>query len=480
MPLKMQVERIIMSIHNKTRFCPSPTGYIHLGNMRTALFSALYAHHSDGCFLLRIEDTDQARSDDVYTQALMHDMRWLGLQWDEGVDAGGDYGPYHQSKRQSVYDDYYDRLLAMKRAYPCFCAESQLALHRKLQRASGRPPRYPGTCARLSEQEIEEKIAAGLKPVLRFRMPENQSIKFTDMVRGEQCFESSDIGDFVIRRADGTASFMYCNAIDDALMGVTHVIRGEDHLTNTPRQVTILRTLELPEPEYGHIALIVGPDGSPLSKRHGSRSVGALREMGYVAGAITNYLARLGHYYGHDEYLSIDELAHQFSVSSLAKSPAKFNEEQLLYWQKQAVAKMTPVAFWDWVGPSTKSMVPEAYREHFFQVIQPNVVFPQDVARWAKVLFEPSPSMDEEQLAILDNAGDEYFALALSVVEEHGMDVKAITAHLKTSLGIKGKALFLPLRVVLTAHQHGPDLSALVAMMSLDEIKKRLGRGRSC
>lgn len=469
-----------MSKQIKTRFCPSPTGYIHLGNMRTALFSALYAHHDKGDFLLRIEDTDQARSDDIYTQALMQDMRWLGLKWDEGVDAGGDYGPYHQSKRQSVYNDYYDRLIAMKMAYPCFCSESQLALHRKLQRASGRPPRYPGTCARLSDQEVEAKLAAGQKPTLRFRMPENEWIKFNDLVRGEQRYESSDIGDFVIRRADGSASFMYCNAIDDALMGVTHVVRGEDHLTNTPRQVTILRTLGLPEPTYAHIALIVGSDGSPLSKRHGSRSVAALREMGFLPGAINNYLARLGHYYGHDEYLELDELAKQFNVENLSKSPAKFNEEQLHFWQKQAVARLSPVAFWDWVGPAIKALVPENYQETFFQVIQPNVVFPLDVEKWARALFDVFPSFDEEQLAIVKNAGGEYFSEAIRIVEERGVDVKAITSHLKTSLGVKGKALFLPLRIVLTAHQHGPDLSALVSMMSVDEIRKRLERGRSC
>ena len=281
----------------KTRFCPSPTGYLHLGNVRTALFSALLAKHSKGCFLLRIEDTDKTRSDDVFTHALIEDLRWLGLHWQEGVDAGGDLGPYHQSQRQSIYDDYYERLIAMKMAYMCFCTEEQLTLQRTLQQKAGKPPRYSGVCRHLSDAEIKEKIAAGVKPTLRFCIPENEMITFTDMVRGEQRFNSNDLGDFVIKRADGTAPFMYGNAIDDALMGVTHVLRGEDHLTNTPRQIAILKALNLPVPQYGHIALIVGPDGAPLSKRHGSRSLRALHEEGFLPMAIVNYLARLGHYY---------------------------------------------------------------------------------------------------------------------------------------------------------------------------------------
>ncbi len=461
----------------KTRFCPSPTGYIHLGNVRTALFSALLAKHMDGTFLLRIEDTDRERSDDVYTQALMQDLRWLGLLWQEGVEAGGDYGPYHQSNRQPIYDDYYHRLIAMKIAYPCFCSEQQLALHRKLQRQSGKPPRYPGTCSRLTAQEIAEKEAAGLRPTLRFRVPENKEVSFVDLVRGEQRFNSDDIGDFIIRRADGTSPFMYGNAIDDAMMGVTHVLRGEDHLTNTPRQIMILEALGLRIPNYGHIALIVGPDGCPLSKRHGSRSVKALREEGFLPGALVNYLARLGHYYGHDDYESFAELASAFNCDALAKSPAKYNEKQLLFWQAQAVSELGDAAFWDWVGPAIQALVPDVKQDKFVAMIKPNVRFPEDVNRWAIALFSPLETWDDGLHAVIHEAGRDYFTESLAAIEKYGVDSKKITAHLKSALGLSGKKLFMPLRVALTLHAHGPDLAEVLSLMTDEEIIRRLKKG---
>lgn len=466
-----------MSEVKKTRFCPSPTGYVHLGNVRTALFSALLAKHLQGCFLLRIEDTDKARSEEIYTQALIEDLRWLGLHWNEGVDAPGDLGPYYQSQRQPIYDEYYERLTAMKIAYPCFCTEEQLALQRTLQQKAGKPPRYSGTCRHLTDVHVAEKVAQGVKPTLRFRMPENEMITFTDMVRGDQKFDSNDLGDFVIRRADGTAPFMYGNAIDDALMGVTHVLRGEDHLTNTPRQIAILKALNLPISEYGHIALIVGPDGSPLSKRHGSRSLRALREEGFLPMAIVNYLSRLGHYYGHDTFLSIDQLAEQFKTDALAKSPAKFNEKQLLFWQTQTVMQLSCDAFWTWAGADIQALVPLDKQAAFVEAIKPNVQFPSEVRQWAIALFADSVSWDEAHHAILQQAGKNYFVEGLAALKAHGASAEKITAHLKEKCDVKGKALFLPLRIVLSSHEHGPDLAVLLSLMSPHIIEARFLQG---
>ena len=372
----------------KTRFCPSPTGLLHLGNLRTALFSALLAKSRNGCFLLRIEDTDQQRSEEQYTIQLEKDLLWLGLDWQEGPGHDMGKGPYYQSMRSAIYDDYYQRLEAMGAAYPCFCSEEELALARKIQRSSGKPPRYPGTCQNLTQEQIEAKLAQGLKPTLRFRVPLHQETRFTDLVRGEQCFKSEDLGDFIIRRADGTAPFLYCNAIDDALMEVTHVLRGEDHVANTPRQILILETLGLPVAEYGHISLILAPDGTLLSKRHGSRSLVELRSEGYLPLAIINYLARLGHYYGHDELLSIDELAAQFKLASLSKSPAKYNPAQLLFWQKKAVDHLSTEEMWSWLGIEFFSSLPENQRDLFIEVIKPNIIFPADAYRWAKIIFD--------------------------------------------------------------------------------------------
>ncbi|HLB56649.1 MAG TPA: glutamate--tRNA ligase [Coxiellaceae bacterium] len=461
----------------KTRFCPSPTGYLHLGNVRTALFSALLAKHLHGCFLLRIEDTDKTRSDEVFTHALIEDMRWLNLQWQEGVDVGGNFGPYYQSQRQPIYDDYYQRLIAMKMAYPCFCTEEQLTLQRTLQQKAGKPPRYSGACRHLSQEEINKKLANDLKPVLRFAIPENEIISFTDMVRGSQQFNSNDLGDFVIRRTDGTAPFMYGNAIDDALMGVTHVLRGEDHLTNTPRQIAILKALKMSIPEYGHIALIVGSDGAPLSKRHGSRSLRTLREEGFLPMAIVNYLARLGHYYGHDTFLSLDELSLQFKMESLAKSPAKFNEQQLLFWQTQTILQLSEADFWNWTGHSVQTIVPEDKQTLFVTTVKPNVQFPQQVKSWAEALFGELPEWNESQEKIIQAAGKNYFSEAIHALELYGANVEKITNHLKEKCNVKGKALFMPLRIALTGHEHGPDLVVLFSLISPQTMKRRFERG---
>ena len=282
-----------MSNHNKNhkvkaRFCPSPTGLIHLGNARTALFSALFAKKMDGVFLLRIEDTDRERSKQEYADILMQDLKWMGLEWQEGPDHDCGAGPYYQAQRQFIYDDYYERLEVAGMAYPCFCSEEELALARKIQRASGKPPRYPGTCRKLSDEQIAVKLSQGCQPTLRFKVLDDEWVEYEDFVRGKQKFNSNDIGDFIIRRGDGTSPFMYVNAIDDSLMGVTHVMRGEDHITNTPRQLMILAALGLRAPQYGHISLITGQDGSPLSKRNGSRSIEALRLEGYLPEAVIN------------------------------------------------------------------------------------------------------------------------------------------------------------------------------------------------
>lgn len=458
----------------KTRFCPSPTGLMHLGNARTALFNALLAKHAAGCFLLRIEDTDRERSDPRYTELLQTDLQWLGLQWQEGPHIEGQSGPYFQSQRQAIYDDYYKRLEKAGFAYPCFCSEEQLALTRRIQRASGRPPRYPGTCRQLTEDSIAEKMAQGLQATLRFRVPEDEVIEFDDLVRGKQRFQTNDIGDFIIRRTDGTAPFMYCNAIDDSLMGVSHALRGEDHLTNTPRQIMILQVLGLAIPTYGHIALIVGSDGSPLSKRHGSRSIDELRKEGYLPGAVNNYLARLGHYYGHDNYLNFAALAREFKIEALAKSPARFNPSQLIYWQKEAIARLDLTEVWTWLGEAVRSQVPKKHQQNFIELIKPNITFPKDAANWVQVCFGEDIAMPEDNISILKKAGADYFKVALNAFTENGADIQAITQHIKEVLGVKGKDLYMPLRIALTGQQHGPELGKIIAMMEPSKVRRRL------
>lgn len=466
-----------MSItHIKSRFCPSPTGLLHLGNVRTALFNALFAQGQQGTFLLRIEDTDKTRSKPEYAQMLQEDMQWLGLDWQEGPGNGKDQsnGPYFQSERQAIYDHYYAQLEETGAAYPCFCSEQQLALTRKVQLAAKRPPRYAGTCRNLTKEQIAEKRAQGLIPTLRFRVPDNQTVQFKDVVRGEQNFNTNDIGDLIIRRADGTAPFMFCNAIDDAMMKVTHVLRGEDHLTNTPRQILILQALNLPIPTYGHISLIVGADGSPLSKRHGSRSVQQLKAEGFFPIAVVNYLARLGHHYEADNaFMSFAELAKYFNLTALGRAPARFDSHQLLHWQKEAVMRTDADVLWQWMGAEVQTLVPATAREVFIQTVKPNIVFPEDAQRWAKIFYH-GIDYQSEHIEILQAAGSEFFAAAIkAIADDKVQDFKTLTAQITAMTNIRGKALFQPLRVALTGESHGPEMAPIFDLLGKAEIEKR-------
>jgi nondiscriminating glutamyl-tRNA synthetase len=261
-----------------TRFAPSPSGNLHLGNARTALFSFLLARRAGGRFVLRIEDTDASRSTEEFCRNQQEDLTWMGLDWDAGPGREDERGPYRQSQRIALYAQHFVTLEGRGRVYECFCTPLELEISRKSQLAAGRPPRYAGTCAHLSAAQRAAKRASGLAPTLRFRVPAGERVEFTDFVRGAQSFLSDDIGDFIVRRADGSAAFFFSNAVDDAAMGITHVLRAEDHLSNSPRQILILQALNLPVPHYGHMALVVGPDGAKLSKRHGATTVHEYRE----------------------------------------------------------------------------------------------------------------------------------------------------------------------------------------------------------
>lgn len=463
-----------MSKMIKSRFCPSPTGLLHLGNVRTALFNTLLANGQHGIFLVRIEDTDKARSTQESADALQVDMKWLGLDWDEGPGKDKGAGPYWQSQRQSIYDHYYQILEQKGLVYPCFCSEQQLAIARKIQLSTGKPPRYSGTCRSLTQEVVSQKLAAGLQPALRFRVPQNQQTVFDDLVRGQQSFDNNDIGDFIIRRADGTPPFMYCNAIDDALMGVTHALRGEDHLTNTPRQIMILQALDLPVPTYGHISLIIGSDGSPLSKRTGSRSVQELREQGFWPIAVVNYLARLGHYYPEGHFMSFEELASKFSLSSLSGAPARFDYHQLLHWQREALLHAQPEQIWQWMGETVHDHVPDAHKDLFIKTITPNILFPNEAAHWVWLIYSQELGYSEVSQAILKEANPDYFKIALEVIANGGLDYQKIIETLKSKLHLKGKALFQPLRVALTNELHGPELAPLIELIGMSQVKRRL------
>ncbi|OGT44075.1 MAG: glutamate--tRNA ligase [Gammaproteobacteria bacterium RIFCSPHIGHO2_12_FULL_37_34] len=460
----------------RTRFSPSPTGMIHLGNARAALFSALFAKKNNGVFILRIEDTDIARSEERYIESLQDDLHWLGIKWQEGLGVDGAYGPYRQSQRQTIYNNYFTQLQEKNLVYPCFCTDQELLLSRKLQLSRGQAPRYAGVCRRLTAEEVEKRIQAGKKPAWRFIVPEHVMIEFIDLVKGPQQFNSSDIGDFIIRRADGSAPFLFCNAIDDAMMKISHVIRGEDHVANTPRQVLLFQALRLPIPHYAHLSLIVGGDGAPLSKRHGSYSLHDLRSSGFLASAILNYLVRLGHTSDVQALLSFDQLAAYFHLDKLSKSPARFDLSQLMYWQKTAVQALDSASAVRWLGKEALSQVPDNRMSLFIETVQANIEFPTDALEWAKIFFHEQVTLTDETQHIIQEAGEQFFVEAEQAVDKYGIELPLILNDMKQTLGISGKKLFMPLRVALTGKIHGPELLHIAKLLGPEKMKHRLGR----
>jgi nondiscriminating glutamyl-tRNA synthetase len=449
-----------------TRFAPSPTGSLHLGNARTAFFSHLWARKSGGRFILRIEDTDVERSRERFRDELMAEMRWLGLDWDEGPGIGGPSAPYSQAERGEFYRTLYAQLEANGQVYPCYCTAEDLELSRKLQRMSGKPPRYAGTCRHLTAAQRAERETRGSKPTLRFAVPSDQIIEFTDVVHGPQRFVSSDIGDFIIRRDDGTSAFFFCNAVDDSVMGVTQVLRGDDHLTNTPRQLMVLDALGLRRPGYGHVGLLVGADGAPLSKRHGSTSAHEFRERGFLSAAVLNHLFRLGHASDVDGWLPERDMAAHFRPEHLGRAPARFEESQLLHWQKEGVERMSAAQVGAWFGADDPA--------DFVALVRHNVVLPADAAPWRAVVRGDLPPLGKDEQSVIAAAGPEFFAAATDAFDQSPSDLKQLTKILKERTGRKGADLFMPLRVALTGQTHGPELGALLKLMSSETARRRL------
>jgi glutamyl-tRNA synthetase len=449
-----------------TRFAPSPTGSLHLGNARTALFSHLWARKTGGKFILRIEDTDAERSQVRFRDQLMADMRWLGLDWDEGPDVGGPSAPYCQAERGEFYRGLFAQLTADALAYPCYCTAEDLELSRKLQRMSGKPPRYAGTCRELTAAQRAEREGRGLKPTLRFAVRGDLIIEFADAVHGAQRFSSNDIGDFIIRREDGTPAFFFCNAVDDSAMGVTQVLRGDDHLTNTPRQIMLLEALGMRCPSYGHVGLLVGEDGAPLSKRHGSASAHEFRERGFLSIAVLNHLFRLGHASDVDGWLPAADMPAHFRPEHLGRAPARFEESQLMHWQKESVERMSAADIRAWLAADDSMQ--------FIELVRHNVVLPADAISWRAVVQGELPPLGAEERRVIAAAGPDFFNAAALAYEQSNADLKMLTTILKERTGRKGADLFMPLRVALTGQAHGPELAQLLKLMSPEIARRRL------
>lgn len=461
-----------------TRFAPSPTGYLHLGNARTALLNFLAARKTGGRFILRVEDTDEARSNDEFMHGLFTDLRWLGIDWDEGPDIGGPHAAYRQKQRRAIYEEWLARLDAAKLTYPCFCTPAELSISRKTQLAAGKPPRYAGTCRELTEEERAERLVRGQPAAIRFRVPPGQIVAFNDLVHGEQRFNTDDIGDFIIRRTDGSTAFFFSNALDDALMEITLVLRGDDHMTNTPRQLLILQALNLPWPRYAHVALLLGMDGSPLSKRHGAMSLQDLRKRGYLPAAVRNHLVRLGHSCVTDGWLDDVAMLADFDLTRLGKAAAKFDETQLRHWQKVAVEHLSLDQFQQWVAAEMPDGIDASRKSAFASAIRHNIEFPSEVRHWTEVVFGKSPQAAPEAMAAIREAGGRFFVAAGELLGRADVEFKQSVRELGQQTGRKGPGLFMPVRAALTGVTHGPELAPLLALIPRDEVLARLDRAR--
>jgi nondiscriminating glutamyl-tRNA synthetase len=464
----------------RVRFAPSPTGHLHVGNARTALFNYLMARGAGGTFILRIEDTDVERSTRESESAILDDLRWMGLQWDEGPDIGGEHGPYRQSERLHLYHDFAEKLVASGQAYHCFCSSEQLEADRKAALAAGRPPKYAGTCRPISNQAARERIARGERAVVRFMVPADRNVVFNDRVRGNVAFHTSVIGDPVLLRSDGHPAYNFAVVIDDALMEVTDVVRGEDHISNTPRQILLYEALGFTPPAFAHLALVMGPDHTPLSKRHGATSVAEFRAKGYLPEALVNYLALIGWSPGgDDELLPVDELARRFSIGAVGHSAGVFDEEKLAWVDRHYLRTADPARIAGLSLPYFRrdglagdaDQVALDYLAGVLPMATTSVDRLDEIPSRLRFLFafDPGQAVATPDVAeVLAHEGARQVVECLARELSRGPRLvdrdrfRAVVGAVKQQTGQKAKGLFHPIRVALTGAAGGPELDLAV------------------
>jgi nondiscriminating glutamyl-tRNA synthetase len=469
----------------RVRFAPSPTGLLHIGNARTALFNYLFAKHHQGMFILRIEDTDIERSTDESIHQIIKDLQWLGIAWDEGPDRGGPEGPYRQSQRLSIYRDHADQLSQQGLVYKCFCSPERLEALRKQQLSKGKMPRYDGRCRSLSQDEISKMESAGQQPVLRFRV-EGGPILFEDLVHGRMSFAPEGIGDFIIFRSDGMVAYNFACVIDDHLMKISHVIRGEDHLSNTPRQILVYRHLGWEPPTFAHHPLILGTDRSPLSKRHGSTAVSQYREEGFLAESLLNYLVLLGWTSpSGEEVLSMEKIAEEFSLKALSKSAPVHSRKKLEWLNSLYIRKKDEAELLDLLLPYFEKAglpVNQIDRSYFIQVaavLKENLGVLSQVEEYLGIFFDDRFVFEDGAKTVLsDPIHRETLQTLLSVVEG-SIEITAdawpsLLSHLEEKTGKKGKNLLAPFRAAITGKTRGPELARTLPLIGKERLIKRL------
>lgn len=469
----------------KVRFAPSPTGPLHIGGARSALFNYLFARKQRGKMLLRIEDTDLERSSPEFEREIIDSLSWLGINWDEGIDVGGDNGPYRQTERLDTYQRYVDQLLRSGHAYHCFCTEEELARERQALLEKGEIVAYSGKCRHLDPEERQRKLRQGLVPTVRFKVVSGQEVVVNDLVRGTVTFNSSEIGDFIIVKSDGIPTYNFAVVVDDHEMGVTHVIRAEEHLSNTPRQLLIYQTLGFEIPEFAHISLILGKDRQKMSKRHGATSIMQYHESGYLPEAVFNFLALLGWSpEGEQEILGRDEIVKQFSLSRVAKNPAVFDLDKLNWLNAQHIKRKAIMELGEMLKPYLKSspfwhsveQMDQATYEVLIEAVRDRIVRLVDVVKEVEPFFI-RPQYEADTLDRLEQPEVRGMLQGLLEHLPDELDLEEARSFMKglpKALQLPAKQVYMPIRLALTGSPQGPELPYLLVVMGVPEVRRRI------
>lgn len=480
-----------MSTEVRVRYAPSPTGHLHIGNARTALFNYLYARNQGGKFIIRIEDTDVKRNVEGGEESQLKYLKWLGMEWDESVDVPGEYGPYRQTERLDIYRKYWQDLIDRGLAYFCYCTEEELEQEREEQTARGETPRYSGKHRNLTEEQRKAFEAEGRVPSVRFRVPDEKVYTFDDMVKGTISFNSKESGDFVIVKKDGIPTYNFAVVVDDYLMKITHVLRGEDHISNTPRQLMIYEALGWEPPIFGHMTLIVNENHKKLSKRDESiiQFIEQYDKLGYLPEAMFNFISLLGWSpEGEEEIYSKDELIKIFDPSRLSKSPAVFDTNKLAHlnntYIKNAdtdrIAKLAiPHLQKAELLPAELSPEQESWAKEVVALYQEQMTAASDIVELSALFFkeevefegDAAAILEEEQVPVVLRA----FADKVAVEEDFSASrMAALIKEVQKETGFKGKQLFMPIRVALTGQTHGRDLNATIYLLGREKVLSRL------
>ena len=473
----------------RVRFAPSPTGYLHVGGARTVLFNWLFARHTGGSLILRIEDTDVERSTEASVDAIIDSLKWLGLDWDEGPIVGGDYGPYFQSERLDTYREYADKLVKSGHAYPCYCTPEELDEARKAAMKAGKPPGYSGKCRHLSSEERRSLEAEGRQPALRFKVTEGETI-VSDLVRGEVRFGNEFIDDFVIVKSDGYPTYNFAAVVDDTLMKMTHIIRADEHLPNTPKQIMMYEALGFELPKFAHVSMILGKDKSKLSKRHGATSVTQYRDAGYLPEALVNYLVLLGWAYDAEQQIfSREELIEKFTLDKVSKNPAIFDPDKLLwmngyYIRETETDTLVELAIDHLVKADLISPEPGhaelAKTREVVGILKERIRTVSDIVSQGDFFFTEEVVFDEEafqKFLTRDYVPETFRALKVrleAVSPFNRQTAEQVIRGYAKEIGRKAGEVIHPLRVALTGRSVSPGIFEVIEILGKDACCRRI------